>query len=92
MLDTPKRRKVPGSGRKKGTKNNATIARETDIAESGMSPLDYMLTVMRDETAHSARRDRMAQAAAPFIHPKIQAIEKRDENHPFASLDFSAFP
>ena len=91
MLETAKRQKVPGSGRKKGTANKATIARESAIAESGMSPLDYMLAVMRDETADSARRDRMAQAAAPFVHPKIAAIEKRD-NDPFASLDFSSFP
>jgi len=42
VLETAKRQKVPGSGRKKGTPNKATIARESAIAESGMSPLDYM--------------------------------------------------
>jgi len=62
-------------GRRPGSRNKATIARESAIAGSGFSPLDYMLAVMRDETADSARRDRMAQAAAPFVHPKIAAME-----------------
>src|SRR5215216_1993734 len=61
-------------GRRPGSKNKMTIARESAIAASGVSPLDYMLTVMRDETADSARRDRMAQAAAPFLHAKVAAI------------------
>jgi hypothetical protein len=36
-----------------------------------MAPLDYMLGVMRDKTANPARRDRMAQAAAPYCHPRM---------------------
>lgn len=40
-----------------------------------MTPLDYMLTVMRDESADPMRRDRMAQAAAPYVHPKAGAEE-----------------
>lgn len=32
-----------------------------------------MLAVMNDETADKLRRDRMAVAAAPFVHPKIIA-------------------
>jgi hypothetical protein len=35
-----------------------------------LSPLDYMLAVMNDPTADDTRRDRMAQAAAPYVHPK----------------------
>lgn len=38
-----------------------------------MKPLEYMLTVMNDETAEAARRDRMAMAAAPFVHAKAEA-------------------
>jgi len=48
-----------------------------------MSPLDYMLKVMRDETAESWRRDRMAQIAAPYLHPEIAAIDKRDNDGQF---------
>jgi len=32
------------------------------------TPLEYMLTVMNDEGADPARRDRLAIAAAPFLH------------------------
>lgn len=33
-------------------------------------PLEYMLEVMNDPTADQARRDRMAMAAAPFLHAR----------------------
>lgn len=36
-----------------------------------MMPLDYMLMVIRDETASQERRDRMAMAAAPYCHAKL---------------------
>ena len=35
-----------------------------------MSPLDYMLTVMNDGESDSDRRDRMAIAAAPYVHAR----------------------
>jgi hypothetical protein len=37
-------------------------------AKSKLSPLEYMLEVMNDDEADAARRDRMAVAAAPFVH------------------------
>lgn len=40
---------------------------------AGMTPLEYMLSVMNDAGADDARRDRMAQAAAPYVHPKAEA-------------------
>jgi hypothetical protein len=38
---------------------------------AGLTPLEYMLAVMRDEKADPARRDRMAIAAATFCHPRM---------------------
>ena len=38
-------------GRKPGTPNKATAAKATAIAASGLTPLDFMLIVMRDESA-----------------------------------------
>jgi hypothetical protein len=38
---------------------------------SGMTPLQYMLGVLNDPEADQARRDRMAIAAAPFVHPRV---------------------
>ena len=40
-----------------------------------MSPLDYMLMVMRDDGEDPARRDRMAMAAAPYVH--VRAAEEK---------------
>jgi hypothetical protein len=62
----------PGSGRKAGS---ATMDSEDRAAlfaaeRDNLSPLDYMLSVMNDPAADDGRRDRMAQAAAPYVHAK----------------------
>lgn len=41
-----------------------------EAERENLSPLDYMLSVMNDPSADPARRDRMAQAAAPYVHAK----------------------
>ncbi len=62
-------------GRRKGTANRASIARAAAIAASGLTPLDYMLSVMRDEEADAKRRDAMASAVAPYVHPRLSTTE-----------------
>lgn len=66
----------PGAGRprKKARVPAADAAPAAPVAvPEGATPLDYMLAVMRDPGADSARRDRMAIAAAPFVHAKAEA-------------------
>lgn len=41
-------------------------------------PLAYMLSVMNDPNADASRRDRMAVAAAPFLHKKLGEGGKKD--------------
>ncbi len=50
-----------------------------DLGE-GITPLQYMLSIVRDSSAEKERRDRMAIAAAPFCHPRISdmKIGKKD--------------
>lgn len=66
----------PGAGRpKSGEPKVPKVKSEKDAvrprkALGGMSPLEYMLGVMCDEDADPARRDRMAMAAAPYVHAK----------------------
>jgi len=43
-----------------------------------MSPLEYMLSVMNDAGADPSRRDRMAQAAAPFVHARAGEAGKKE--------------
>lgn len=64
-----------GGGSRKGRPNKATAKREAEIAASGLTPLDFMLSVMRDESRETAERLDAARAAAPFVHPKLSAIE-----------------
>lgn len=62
-------------GRKAGTPNRVTAQRAAEIAASGLTPLDYMLAVLRDDAAEVARRDDMAKAAAPYCHPRLAAVD-----------------
>ena len=64
----------PGAGRPKGSRNKTRIETPADIqsaaAYKNMTPLDYMLKVMRDPNEDADRRARMAIAAAPFCHSR----------------------
>ena len=53
---------------------SSELAAIGEDAPAGMSPLDYMLHVMRSGDADPARRDRMAIAAAPFMHPRREPV------------------
>lgn len=67
-------------GRKKGTPNRVTARREREIAASGTTPLEHMLKVMRDDKASDERRDEMAKAAAPYVHPKLASMQHTGAN------------
>jgi len=66
-------------GRKKGTPNKRSVEL-IELLESGESPLHYMLRVMRDPKAGPERRDQMAKATAPYMHPRLTAIEVSDND------------
>ena len=53
------------------------------IAASGETPLEYMLRIMRDEAAESTRRDDMAKAAAPYLHPRLSSVEHTGDTEEF---------
>jgi hypothetical protein len=40
-------------------------------------PLDFLLRLMRDPHSPIARRLEAAKAAAPFLHPKLSAIDAK---------------
>ena len=57
----------PGAGRpKKG--NPPTVEALSAAPPTVVTPLEHMLAVMRDPTASTSRRDRMAALAAPYCH------------------------
>lgn len=65
----------PGSGRKPGTKNRRTVEQVEAVIASGLTPLDFMLSVMRDVKEDKGRRIEAAKSAAPYCHARLNAIE-----------------
>lgn len=72
------RRKPPnaGKGRVKGVPNKASKVREAIIAAAGVTPLEYLLSVMRDSQDVALRLE-AAKAAAPYVHPRLANVELR---------------
>jgi phage terminase small subunit len=71
----------PGAGRPFGSLNGTGKPRRRipkdirdDAAKAGVSPLQFMLSVMNDPYEDDARRDRMAIAAAPFCHARADEV------------------
>jgi hypothetical protein len=65
-------------GRKRGTLNHVTVERKAKLTEAqmaGLTPLDYMLGILRNEDAKPDARMNAAVHAAPYIHPKLATIE-----------------
>ena len=65
----------PGAGRPKGRRSDKTAERLAAIEAAGITPLDYLLRLMRDGTVEPAVRLDAAKSAAPYVHPKLNAIE-----------------
>jgi hypothetical protein len=61
-------------GRTKGVPNRKTAEKVALIEASGLTPLDYMLSVMRDASNEAPLRLDAAKAAAQFVHPKLSTI------------------
>lgn len=62
-------------GRRKGTPNKGVIKPYKRPAPEGMSPLDYLLSVMRSTAEATDLRVGAAKAAAPYMHRALKAIE-----------------
>ena len=61
-------------GRQRGTPNKATVAKAAALkaasADPAVTPLQFLLGVMRDPQAPTDLRIRVARAAAPLVHAK----------------------
>jgi len=67
--------KREGAGRKPGAINKATKQTRKAVKESGLTPLDYMLSVMRDKEADQSERVDAAHKAAPYVHAKLTSVD-----------------
>ena len=61
-------------GRQRGTPNKKTALRDSALAAAAtnpdISPLDYLLGIVRDSNESSERRFKAAQTTLPFVHAK----------------------
>ena len=64
------------AGRPKGAKNRRTLLREEAsrrAANTGVSPLEFLLRIMRDENKSKEVRIAGAKAALPYCLPRLSA-------------------
>jgi len=64
-----------GPGRPKGSRNKRTEAQISKIEESGLTPLECFASIYQDDTKPESLRLQAAQAAAPFMHPRLSTSE-----------------
>ncbi len=70
-------------GRQRGTPNKATVAKTAALASASadptITPLQFLLGVMRDPNAPTGLRVQVARAAAPLVHgkSKVPSVENR---------------
>lgn len=70
-------------GKPRGAQGKATLRREAEIAAAGLTPLQFMLTVLRNDEATSEDRKWAAQNAAPYVHPKLATVQHQgDKDNP----------
>jgi hypothetical protein len=75
-----------GGGSRKGRPNKATAAKAAAIESSGLTPLDYMLTVMRNARLGLDVRLEAAKSVAPYVHPRLASTEIRSPDGSALSL------
>jgi hypothetical protein len=69
--------KRDGAGRKAGVPNKRTQEKVAAIEASGLTPLDYMLSVLRDELLDRETRLEAAKSAAPYVHAKLASVDTK---------------
>jgi hypothetical protein len=78
--------KRPGAGRPRGSKNQRSAEIAQQAIEAGITPIEVMLTAMRDfwaEGTPEAKREAaiIARHAAPYIHPRLANIDQTIHEH-----------
>lgn len=65
-----------GAGRPKGSASRRHVEMLAGAISQGISPVEYMLGIMRDEAADEKSRAWAAEKAAPFVHPRPAPIAR----------------
>jgi len=70
------RRKKTG-GRKRGTPNKSTVARQAALAalkHPATDPISFFCSVLQDENAPRAERRDAANKLLPYYHPRLEGL------------------
>lgn len=65
---------------RQGSPNKRSAVNYRKAMSTGVLPLDYLLSVMRDESLDPERRDKAANAAAPYLHAKLSSVDVGNKN------------
>jgi hypothetical protein len=79
-------------GRTRGVPNRRTAEIVAKAEASGLMPLDYMLSVMRNEAEEQAVRLDAAKNAAPYVHAKLQSVDANVKANIDGSITFTWQP
>jgi hypothetical protein len=64
-----------GAGRKPGVPAKKTQELQQRVAAEGITPLEYMLSVLRDPKSDPSLKMDAAKSAAPYIHAKLSNVD-----------------
>ena len=64
----------PGAGRPKGSRNHITLELVKAVQRDGLTPLEYLLKVMRDGSLETSQRLEAAKIALPYCHSRLVAV------------------
>ena len=70
----PRGGKRDGAGRKAGAATERTREVADKAASEGITPLEYMLKMLRNEDETPSNRMWAAEKAAPFMHAKLASV------------------
>lgn len=66
---------VKTGGRTKGTPNKATAAQAAAVSSTGLTPLEFLTEVYRNERLDFMMRVSAAKAAAPYVHAALSSVD-----------------
>lgn len=64
-----------GAGRPRGKSARIDAEARQKALTGGLTPLDYMLSLLRDAKLSTEDRFEAAKAAAPYVHARLAAVE-----------------
>ena len=81
-----------GAGRKAGAPTAMNQEARAKAAAGGITPLDYMLGILRDDAKTEALRFEAAKAAAPYVHAKLANIDANVKANVDGTVTFTWLP